>query len=73
MAGSSCFLQRYLCYLRALAIQRRCDMGNGQSGSRTAVIYLLMLSGNAAHDVQAVNAGTFSIIHCPTKGISSSP
>lgn len=51
---------------RALAIQTCCDMGNKKSGSRTPMICLLTLPRNATQDVGAVNAGTFSIIHCPT-------
>ena len=71
MAVSSYFLQRYLCYLTApmfsaLAIQMCCNMGNRKSGSTTPMIYLLTLSGNTTQDVRAVNAGTFSISHCPS-------
>lgn len=53
-----------------------CDMGNRKPGSTTLMIHLLTLSGNATQDVGALNAGTFSIIHCPTlrdKGDSKFP
>lgn len=72
MAVSSYFLQKYLCYLTApVNVQCSCHPNLLRHGQQeiwinNSTIYLLTLCGNATQDVGAMNASTFSIIHCPT-------
>lgn len=73
MAVSSYFLQRYLCYLTA-PVNVQCSGHTNvlQHGQEEVWIKdsndlpINAISGNATQSVGAVNAGTFSIIRCPT-------